>query len=197
MIATDILDFLHRIGCLKTLPRTGWRLRGVGDGESVADHAFRVVVLAMVLADGAAGRGADVDVLKVLRMAVLHDLGESEIGDIPRTALAYLKRSEKDRAETQAMRDLTAPLGPRGAEYMEIWDEMSDGESQEARLVRTADRLETLVQALEYESAGSQRLDDFWDNASGGELFADFPEAADVLKLVRARRQSLRPQPGQ
>lgn len=188
MKAHDILELMRRIGALKSIPRTGWRLRGVREGESVADHAFRVVALAMVLADGARERGVEVDALKVLRMAVLHDLGEAEIGDIPLTALAYLTRETKDRAEGEAVKSLLEPLGRCAGVYMELWNELAAGLSMEARLVRTADRLETLIQAREYERNGSRRLDDFWENLSDRAPFAEFPEAEGILRILLAER---------
>ena len=89
-----LIEFISEVGRLKRLPRTGWVESGVPDPESVADHSFRVALLTLVLADL-----KGLDALKAVRMALIHDLGEAETGDLtparrrltPR-ALAMLRR---------------------------------------------------------------------------------------------------------
>jgi putative hydrolases of HD superfamily len=149
-VDTDgLIDFIVEAGKLKRLPRTGWVECGVPDPESVADHSFRVALIAMVLAGE---RG--LDALKAVRMALLHDLAEAETGD--------LTPPQKDadpvgfkHAEEAAMRRILAKLPP---EYIGAWREFSDGSSEEARLVRDADKLEMVMQAAEYQGSGGDRM---------------------------------------
>jgi putative hydrolase of HD superfamily len=74
---------------LKRLPRTGWLLAGIRQPESVADHAYATTLLAMLLADAInadyaiAGLEEPLDVARVLRIALLHDLAESQLTDLP------------------------------------------------------------------------------------------------------------------
>ena len=74
MNAQTILDFMEEAGKLKILPRTGWLLRGLRNPESIADHCYRTSLLAMLLADVLEEQGVEIDVARVMRMALLHDI---------------------------------------------------------------------------------------------------------------------------
>ena len=71
------LEIAKAAGILKNVQRTGWVLKGIKDVESVAEHSQRVAFLGMLLA---AKFGHDT--LRVLELSLIHDLGESGIGDI-------------------------------------------------------------------------------------------------------------------
>lgn len=147
----DILAFLEEAGRLKRVERAGWRRRGVEVPESVAEHTYRVAVLAMLLSDI-----EKADTLRAVRMALLHDLPEARTGDLlPGTP-------GKKEAEEKAMRDLLSSL-PKGLkeEYRRLWEEYASGKGKEARIVKEADKLEMLLQALEYEREG-YNTEDFW-----------------------------------
>lgn len=173
--AVDLLAELIR---LKSLPRTGWLLRGVREVESLAAHSFGVAWAAMLLADCARARGMPVDVERVLRMALLHDASEVRTGDLPMTMKKYCGRDALHAAETRIAEELFAPLGSVGAAYVELGREYEARASLEARLVKAADKLDLLLQAHEYEKGGARCLDEFWENAE-----ADF-EALGVGGLV-------------
>ena len=87
------MALLTELNRLKAVPRIGWLLRGVRDVESVADHSYGVALIAMILADRAKARGMAVDVERVLRMALLHDLTEARTGDLPHTVKRYFELS--------------------------------------------------------------------------------------------------------
>ena len=148
-----IITLLREAGRLKRLPRTGWVEAGVRDPESVADHSYRVALLSMLLSDQA---GADT--LKALRMAVLHDLAEAVTGDLtPRQKMAGY-----EAAESRAFRGLVSEVPAEQRRlYINIMDEYSAGETAEAALVHAADKLEMVLQALEYREAGARGLDQF------------------------------------
>ena len=73
----DIIGFNEFVGILKTIERTGWVREKIPHPESVAEHSFRSGMLAMILA-----KERGVDQLKSMKMALIHDVGESLIGDI-------------------------------------------------------------------------------------------------------------------
>ena len=96
MNAQVVLDFIEEIGVLKNLPRTGWRFRGIKDAESVADHCYRVSLLSMILADVLTAQDVPLDVEKVMRIALLHEVAEARIGDLPFPALKYIPEAVKE-----------------------------------------------------------------------------------------------------
>lgn len=189
MNAKTILDFMHRVGVLKSLPRTGWRMRGIRDGESVADHGYRLTHLAMLLADLLIERNQTINVEKVLRMAQLHEIGEAVIGDVPRTRESPFPEEAKRVMEEAAVSSLTQPLGQTGELYQRLWKEFEDAVSLEARLVKGADKLEMMIQALEYEQEGYRSLGEFWEYAAGREGFQDLRAVEEILELLEARRR--------
>ena len=92
----DYLDFLKNVGKSKRLLRTGWVREKVKDPESVAEHSFRVSVLAMVLTDKL---GYDLDKNKLIKMALLHDLGEVITGDIVTERFDVIDIKKRDAKE--------------------------------------------------------------------------------------------------
>ena len=168
----DLLEFLRDAGDLKRIPRTGWVQAGIKEPESVADHSFRTTLLAMVLSDQ---MGLDTE--KVVRMALIHDLAESRTGDLTPSQ----KPDDHSENESNAMAGILGLL-PRGLgdRYMVLWEEYETKETPEARLVHNADRIEMLVQALEYED-DAVNLEHFW----GTHVDAEYKEIIDLLKKKR------------
>ncbi|MBX3279498.1 MAG: HD family hydrolase [Acidobacteria bacterium] len=163
--AASAVAFLTEIMRLKAVPRLGWLLRGVRDVESVASHSFGTAVIAMLLADSARARGADVNVERVLRMALLHDLTEARTGDLPSTVKRYFAPGALHHANEKAAADILEPLGLEGEALFEVWREYEDRETLESRIVKAADKLDLLLQAREYERGGARSLSEFWDSA--------------------------------
>jgi putative hydrolase of HD superfamily len=143
---------------LKAIPRMGWRVRGVRDGESVAEHSYAVALMAMFIADR---MNIEIDCEKLLRIALLHDLPEHMLGDIHAPAGRLLGEDAKEAAELRIMESLFRGI-ENGQEYVELWREFADRSSVEGRLVRAVDKLEMFTQAYLYECAGNRMLDDFW-----------------------------------
>lgn len=189
--AQTILDFIEEMAALKNLPRTGWRFQGIKDAESIADHCYRVSLLSMILADLLATRGVRLDAEKVMRMALLHDVAEARIGDVPFPALAYIPEDVKEGGEKAAVKSMFAGFGAVGEKYIEIWEEFQSSTSVESRLVRAADKLELMIQAYEYEKIGYRTLDKFWTNNwnwQGGKQFAQIQE---IMNLLINRRKEV------
>jgi putative hydrolase of HD superfamily len=147
-----ILKVLSAAGRLKQIPRRGWVTKaGIKGAESVADHSFRVGLAAMILSDL-----LKLDTLKAVRIALIHDLAESSIGDLtPDEVKEGLdKSSMEEEAMVRILKDLPEQIQPL---YLEAWREWVDGESSEARLVREVDAFEMALQAEEYARSGFDR----------------------------------------
>jgi len=190
-----MLSILADLQRLKRLDRTGWVLRGLAPGaESVAAHSYGVALTAMLLADAVRGRGVEVDVERVLRLALLHDLAEARTGDMPRTMAEYYGAEARRRAEGLAFADVVRSLGePLGREYARLHEDYERRASLEARLVKAADIVDLLAQALTFERAGARELDEFWKGAAerdfGLEGAAREVVAEAVAALLAARSE--------
>jgi putative hydrolases of HD superfamily len=177
----NLLNFAFILGKLKTLKRTGWIDYGVPNPESVAEHSFRTAILAMVLAPKV---GADEN--KVVRMALMHDVGEAEIGDIVtcKGTKELSNFSEKLVAERKAFRNILSLVEIEDEERIRLFAELEENKTKEARLVNQIDKLEMAIQAYEYEKKYKLNLQDFFDNADAklvdSELQRIFKE---ILKL--------------
>lgn len=173
-------DFLT----LKKLRRTGWQLRGIRDGESIADHCFGVVYLTHFLAPLAS---AKLDRSKAVSIAIVHEIGETRVGDIPYVSLKYFQ--SKDQMEKLAIEDVLSPLGKKVSdESLRLFKEFEEGTTLEARFVKAIDKLDMLITAAEYEKAGFASLKDFWDNKFTFKAFEEFPELASYAKFLLDNR---------
>jgi putative hydrolases of HD superfamily len=193
-----MLETLIELQRLKRLDRTGWVLRGFPNAtESVAAHSFGVSVTAMLMADELHRQGVAIDVEKVLRIALLHDWAEARVGDMPRTASLYFGSETRKQAETSAFRDLTERINHDSAPYAKLYHEYEERNTLEARLVKAADVIDLLVQALALERAGGRGLDEFWEVAKNPQLQLDGPAKQmvdDLLQsLLKARAEILSP----
>lgn len=181
-----IIDLLLETMTLKRTPRSGWQRRGVPHVESVAEHSFGTALVALVLSETLQSRsGEKLDREKVLLMALLHDLAEARLTDLPTIALRYLPEKIKSQAEASALADLLAPL-PSAGTLKGLWQEFEDQTSPEGRLVRDADKLEMMVQCLRYERAGSRGLDEFWRVMDRHTWH--YTESADLYARLKAKR---------
>jgi len=193
-----MLSTLIELERLKRLDRTGWVLRGFPNGtESVAAHSFGVSVTAMLLADELLRQGVSVNVEKILRLALLHDWAEARVGDMPRTATMYFGSEARKHAETAAFRGLTEMVDQDDAVYANLYQEYEERNTLEARLVKAADVIDLLVEALALERAGGRGLDEFWEVAENPQLQLEGPakQIVDDLfhSLLKARAEIISP----
>ena len=136
------------IAALNNLARTGWMLRGVPNtiAEPVSSHSFNASIIAFELAVWVAERGVTVSPEKAAAIALFHDVGESIIGDIPKTAgISDAKRE----AEARAVQSL--PLSEAAKSLIR---EFEDSRSSEAIIARIAELAATLLVGLRYKSLG-------------------------------------------
>ncbi|MFO0906949.1 MAG: HD domain-containing protein [Isosphaeraceae bacterium] len=163
IVAID--EAIHQTYRLKSLKRTGWVRRGLAATESVADHCFQTLVLALLLGHTRA-LDPSLDLNRLLQLLIVHDLAESDpdVGDI--TPHCGVSKEEKTRREARAIERWSHHL-PGGGTLRELWDEYEQGESREARIAREIDALEMGLQAAEYASSQNADLTEFLESARG------------------------------
>jgi putative hydrolase of HD superfamily len=138
--ASSAIDFLTISRGLKTQPRTGWvRQEANPRIESVADHSWRISLMAMV-AGFASSSDNNIDTNKCIQMALVHDIAEATVGDI--TPYCGVSDEDKHQQELKAITKLTEGLGGTtslGAELiLSLWKEYEEGTSEEAKLVKAS-----------------------------------------------------------
>ena len=134
-----VLTFLRAAERLKTVMRSGWT--SDGQQESVAEHTWRLCLMAMLLY----GHIPGIDLARLLKMCLIHDLGEAIGGDVPAPAQKVGKgKADQERSD---LLQLIAPLPPAlRQEIIELWDEYEAADSPEAKVAKGLDKLETILQ---------------------------------------------------
>lgn len=145
------IDNLAEAVCsLKDVVRTGWRLRKVENPESVADHSYGLCLLTLMFCP------PELDRLKCLEFAVVHDLAESLTGDyVPDD---NIRPEDKHILELNAMKDIAAKVGcPRLVDLFEAYERR---DTPEAVFVKKMDKLDVVLQARYYDMHGRSRYFD-------------------------------------
>ncbi|KAA3438119.1 HD domain-containing protein [Rufibacter hautae] len=140
------IAFIHEIDKLKYITRKT-RLFNSNRHENDAEHSWHLAMMAMVLAEHS---NEPVDVLKVVKMLLIHDLVEIDAGD---TFLfdTVLNHSNTEAERKAALRIFGLLPQKQAEEFLHIWDEFEAGETAEAKFARTMDRLEPLLQNVSNE----------------------------------------------
>lgn len=134
-----MLDFLHLAEKLKIELRHNWLSNG--RQESVAEHSWRMSLMAILFAPMLKEK---INLEKAIRIALVHDLGEAEFGDIP---AQENREVEKAQNEYQTLNKIKTVLGSKtGDEIYELWDEYEKQKSPEARFIKALDKLEVRIQ---------------------------------------------------
>lgn len=158
-----VATFLFEVGHLKRLPRAGWLLLGIAQPETVAEHSFRVGAAGIALA---ALAGADPG--RTAALCLMHDAHETRIGDVPSVGRAYVQTAVPEAVsahQTAAMPDPIAKV------FQELTAEFEAAETIEGKLAKDADKIETLLQAVEYQAQGYDTRP--WQETSIGALRTD------------------------
>lgn len=160
-----VLAFLHIVEQLKLQKRTGWIDHDIIPCESIADHMYRMGVTTMLIKD------PNVDVKKCVRIALVHDIAESLVGDI--TPFDPVTKEEKHQREldtiTYLCEEIIKPYNSVAAdEILSDWLAYENISSLEARYVKDIDKFEMLVQCFEYEKrhSGTKDLSQFYGAVS-------------------------------
>lgn len=169
-----ILAFLQGAEKLKDTLRSG--ATSGGRRESTAEHSWRLCLIVLLL-DRELGA---VDRLRLMKLCLIHDLGEAISGDVPATEQsADDGRIARERAD---MATLCAPLpADQRDEILGLWDEYSAGAAPEAALAKGLDKIETVLQ----HAIGANPADfDYGFNLAYGR---DRTESHPLLRQIRAR----------
>ncbi|WP_315451923.1 HD domain-containing protein [uncultured Selenomonas sp.] len=136
MSPKEYLAIVHCIAGLKERTRHAWMTSG--RQESVAEHSWRMALMAYFLRD----EFPTADLIRVLLMALLHDMGEVFTGDIP-----TFEKTDADRAREHELRDewIDALPAPYAAEIRSLFAEMDAMETVEAKIVKALDRMEAVI----------------------------------------------------
>jgi putative hydrolase of HD superfamily len=133
-----ILQFMRSAERMKTMTRTSWT--STGKQESVAEHTWRLAMLALVLEH----EFPEIDMGQLLRMCIVHDLGEAVGGDISATLQPPEGKATQERMD---LVQLIEPLPSRTQEaLLALWDEYEAGSTPVARVAKALDKLETIMQ---------------------------------------------------
>lgn len=134
--ARQFTDFLNRVEKLKSVRRHC--VTADGEPETVAAHTWRTALMAYLLKDEL----GDIDIDRVIRMCLIHDIGEAVTGDIP----TFEKNGGHERTERQAVEDLLGGLpGALEEELKALFAEMEALETKEAKVYKALDRLEAVI----------------------------------------------------
>lgn len=178
-----ILEFLRATERLKVVTRSAYTSEG--KPESVAEHSWRLCLMALMLRE----EFADIDLAKLLAMCVVHDLGEAIGGDVPAPEQARRRAANpgatKAAQEREDLLTLLAPLPDSLQKTITaLWDEYEAAASPEARVAKALDKLETILQ---HTQGANPRDFDYRFNLGYGRAFTAEHPAIVTLRAVLDR----------
>ncbi len=141
-----IFDFLHVVGNLKKTKR--YENYDI-EADSSADHSWRVALMTFIIAEEI---NLNLNVLRAVKIALVHDLPEAITGDINYMKIANgeVSKKDKEKMEKNAMEKFKKMLPKKiGKEVYELWEEYENGKSKEALFVKALDKIETMSHAIE------------------------------------------------
>lgn len=167
------LAFIRNAEPLKSTGRSAYTASG--ETESAAEHTWRLCLLAMALEDLL----PPLDFCRLLKICVIHDLGEALHGDVPATEQANMPdKADEERHDLQI---LMQPLDDTSRDkLLELYDEYNAAESTEAKVAKALDKLETLIQHNQGQNPPGF---DYAFNLDYGKTFTD---QIPVLKQLRS-----------
>ena len=154
-----IKNLINVLGLVKDLKRTGWVMYGVDGAESDAEHSFGVAMLAMMLAP------KEIDKLKCLELALVHDMAEIYTGDF--TPFDNISKDEKYRLEAESAEKIAKEIS--WPKFRELIEEYNAKQTKEAKFISLLDKIETAMTAKYYDKNNrcSRKLsDEFYEYAN-------------------------------
>ncbi len=167
-----LIEFLNVIEKLKCNTRHSWT--STGRRESVAEHSWRLSVMALLMRD----EFPDTDIEKVLKMCLIHDFGEAITGDIPSF---YKTESDEKNEETATSKLLSMLPEPYSAEFKSLFEEMAELKTPEAKLFKALDNMEAVISHNEAPISTWLPLE-YEENLRYGAESAAFSEYLRVLR---------------
>lgn len=141
--AKQILHFLHRAEKLKNELRHSWT--SSGRNESVAEHSWRLTLMVVICSPFLS---KDIDMMKAIKMAAIHDIGEIIVGDCHAFKIESDQTLSENRKqkEKEAVLEIAGSIGDSGQELIANWLEFEKNSSKEAQIVNFLDKLEVCIQ---------------------------------------------------
>ncbi len=181
---SQVARFLFEAGTLKQTRRTGWWMAGVRDPESVAEHSWRTSLLASIIAklEGA-------DPARAAFLATWHDVAETRTGDVNYVGKKYAAGADPEAVTADQVAGMPEILA---STVQELIAEYEAKESPEAICARDADKLECMIQGIEYRAQGYANAQRWIDNSRGrlttktANALADTILATDSLDWLRS-----------
>ena len=172
-----LIAFLSVIGKLKSNTRHCWTTSD--RQESVAEHSWRAAVMAMLLRD----EFPEVNIDCVIRMCLIHDMGEAVTGDIP----AFYKTVADETTEAEAVVNLIGMLPPDYVEeFTRLFTEMQAKETPEAKLFKAIDNLEAVLSHNEADLSTWIELEYTKNLTYGAENVAYSAYLTELKRLLNA-----------
>jgi len=172
-----IMDFFKTAANLKKINRQGWVDKlSIENPESVADHSYSMAIMGMILSDI-----ENYNSEKILKMILLHDLAESQIGDYTPGEISMQKKKElEDTAFSKIIESL--PTNVKN-QYELLWKDYQSNDSSEAKIVHQLDRLEMALQAKIYldEGHSKEKLTPFFETAKNE---IDHPKLKELFRNI-------------
>lgn len=171
------LEFLRQAEALKSTLRSGRTV--TGRRESTAEHSWRLCLMVMVFADRLEG----VDILRLMKMCLIHDLGEAIGGDTaaPMQVGAVLK--EKGERERRDLETLTRSLADATRnEILALHREYEENATAEAKLAKAFDKIETILQHT--QGLNDDGFDYAFNLSYGTGLTSAYPLTAEIRSLL-------------
>ncbi|MFB7678039.1 HD family hydrolase [Kitasatospora purpeofusca] len=180
---SSVARFLFEAGTLKHTKRTGWWMAGVRDPESVAEHSWRTSLLASIIA-----RLEGADPARAAFLATWHDVAETRTGDVNYVGKKYATGADPQTVTADQVAGMPEILA---STVRDLIAEYEGKESPEAICARDADKLECLIQGVEYLAQGYANAQRWIDNSYGrlttktAKDLADAVLATDSLDWLR------------
>ncbi|GAU21468.1 hypothetical protein TSUD_241910 [Trifolium subterraneum] len=146
--SSSVIDFLTLCHRLKTTKRKGWVNHGIKGAESIADHMYRMALMALIADDPLElfVLNSSFPLYRCIKIALVHDIAEGDI-----TPSDGVPKAEKSRMEQEALNEMCEVLGGgmRADEIQELWSEYENNSSLEANVVKDFDKMYLKVEILE------------------------------------------------
>lgn len=160
-----VISLFEKIHPLDRIPRAGFLLRGVESPENVSAHSHFLSLLTLLVVEEYPGRW---DKEKALIMAIIHDLSEARMMDMPMPVVQKYFSDAKLTAEMAVFKEIFNGLPEK---YVQICEEFHTCASPEAKLVRGLDKVQMMIKVLCYEREHRGNLEEFWKNPNN---FCDY-----------------------
>ena len=185
----NFIAFQKYADTLKHLKRTGWIMSNVPQPETVASHSWRMAVMALQSASYIESEGADL--MRVLKLCLLHDVAEGVIGDIVpehhQDTDKKISDVQKEEMEKQAAQNLAESVDFK--DILSVFEEYNSGSTKEAKITKDLDKLDMLLQAETYREKypNLERLKEFmkWN-----ENAVKLPFYSEVLAEIKKEVKS-------